>query len=147
MAGPETLCYRAFIMPALMMVVLGAFVIPAHRASAADAAAGKSVFRQCLPCHKVGEKARNGVGPVLNGLFGRKAGTLKGYNFSKANKSSGIVWDEASFRTYIKKPRAVMPGTKMIFPGLRRDKNIDNLIAYLNQFDSDGKIKPPDKQK
>lgn len=110
-------------------------------AQAQDVAAGKRVFNQCRACHKVGEKARNGVGPVLNGLFGRKAGTVKGYNYSKANKTSGLTWDEATFREYIKNPRKKMPGTKMAYGGLRNEKRIDDLIAYLKQFDEDGKIK------
>lgn len=111
-------------------------------ASAADVAAGKTVFNQCRACHRVGENARNGVGPTLNGLIGRKAGTLKGYNFSSANKKSGLTWDEATFREYIKNPRKKMPGTKMAYGGLRQDKKIDDLLAYLKQFDPQGKIKP-----
>ena len=110
-------------------------------ASAQNVAAGKTVFNSCRPCHKVGEKARNGVGPILNGLFGRKAGSVKGYNYSKANKNSGLTWDEATFREYIKNPRRKMPGTKMAYGGLRNEKKVTDLIAYLKQFDADGKIK------
>jgi cytochrome c len=89
----------------------------------------------------VGEKARNMVGPVLNGLFGRKAGTIEGYPYSSANKNSGIVWDEAVFREYIKDPKAKIPSTKMVFAGITDDQDIDDLIAYLKQFGPDGKTK------
>ena len=110
-------------------------------AFAQDAAAGQKVFNQCRACHKVGEKARNGVGPILNGLIGRKAGTVKGYNYSSANKKSGFTWDGATFKEYIKNPRKKMPGTKMAYAGLKQDKKIDDLLAYLKQFDDDGKMK------
>ena len=110
-------------------------------AAAGDAAAGQRVYNQCRPCHQVGEKARHTVGPTLNGLFGRKAGTVDGYNFSRANRDSGVVWDEDNFRTYIRNPRQAMPGTKMAYAGLRRDDQIEDLIAYLRQFEPDGKIR------
>lgn len=110
-------------------------------AAAQDVEAGKRVFNQCRACHQVGEKARNTVGPILNGLFGRKAGTVKGYNYSKANKESGAVWDEKTFVTYIKNPRKFMPGTKMAFAGLKSDKQIADLTAFLKQYGEDGKIK------
>jgi cytochrome c len=68
-----------------------------------------------------------------------KAGTIEGYSYSPANKNSGITWDEATFREYIKDPRAKVPGTKMTFPGLKDPKQIDDIVAYLKQFDSTGK--------
>src|SRR4028118_1887714 len=108
-------------------------------AQAQDAAAGEKVFAQCRACHQVGESAKNAVGPVLNGLFGRKAGTVEGYNYSPANKNSGLTWDEATFRDYIKDPRAKVPGTKMIYAGLKDGQRITDLIAYLKQFDATGK--------
>ena len=116
-------------------------ILPSAVVQAQDAGKGKRVFNQCRACHKVGEKARNGVGPVLNGLFGRKAGTVKGYNYSRANKKSGFTWDEATFKEYIKNPRKKMPGTKMAYGGLKQDKKIVDLVAYLKQFDADGKMK------
>jgi cytochrome c len=106
-----------------------------------DAASGEKVFLQCKACHQVGETARNGVGPVLNGLFGRKSGTIEGFSYSPANKNSGITWDEATFRDYIKDPRAKIPGTKMVFPGLKDPKQVEDIIAYLKQFDATGKKK------
>ena len=114
-------------------------VAAAGGALAQDLAAGENSFKKCLPCHSVGEDAKNKVGPVLNGLDGRKSGTIEGYNYTEANKNSGITWDEATFREYIKDPKAKIPGTKMTFPGLKDPKQIDDIVAYLKQFDSTGK--------
>lgn len=108
-------------------------------AFAQDAEAGKTVFNVCRACHQVGETAKNGVGPVLNGIFGRKAGTIPGYNYSTANKDSGKTWDEEFFKVYIKDPKAAMPGNKMAYAGLKDDKRIADLIAYLKTFGADGK--------
>ena len=120
-----------------------ALLAPASSAIAQDAAAGERIFAQCRACHQVGPNAKNAVGPVLNGLFGRKAGTAPGYTFSEANKASGIVWDEAHFHDYIQNPRANMPGTNMVYAGLKGDKRISDLIAYLKQFDASGNIAAP----
>ena len=108
-------------------------------AAAGDAAAGEADFRVCRTCHQIGEGAKNFVGPELNGVVGRKAGTVSGYHYSDANKNSGITWDEATLAKYLKHPRAVVPGTKMAFPGLPSDEDIANVIAYLKQFGPDGK--------
>jgi cytochrome c len=115
-----------------------AFVGSVGAASAQDAALGEKVFAKCKACHQIGEGAKNAVGPVLNGVVGRKAGTTD-YNYSDANKNSGITWDEATLKEYLKNPRAKVPGTKMIFPGLPKDEDIDNVIAYLKQYGPDGK--------
>jgi len=124
----------------LRAVALSALLaLPAASAFAQDAEAGKSVFNQCRACHQVGETARNGAGPVLNGLFGRKAGTVPGYNYSEANKNSGIIWDETNFAAYIRDPKAFMPGNKMAYAGLKDDRRIADLIAYLKTFGPDGK--------
>jgi cytochrome c len=111
----------------------------AGAASAQDAALGEKVFLKCKICHQIGEGAKNAVGPVLNGVVGRKAGTYPDYSYSDANKNSGLTWDEATLKEYLKDPRAKVPGTKMIFPGLPKDEDIANVIAYLKQFGADGK--------
>ena len=123
-------------------LVFGAAVVAAMAAtaSAADLDNGKSIFNKCRACHQIGENAKNMVGPVLNGLFGRKAGSIEGFNYSEANKTSGVTWDEATFREYIKNPKAKIPNTKMVFVGLSDDQDIDDLIAYLKQYGPDGKI-------
>ncbi len=108
-------------------------------AAAGDATAGEAVFRVCKTCHQIGEGAKNFVGPELNGVVGRKAGTVSGYNYSDANKNSRVTWDEAVLAKYLKRPREVVPGTKMAFPGMPRDEDIANVIAYLKQFGPDGK--------
>jgi len=104
-------------------------------AQAQDAAAGQKVFAVCKACHQVGDTAKNGVGPVLNGLFGRKSGSVEGYTYSQANKGSGITWDEATFIEYIKNPKAKVPGTKMVYAGLKDEQKIKDLVAYLHTFD------------
>lgn len=93
-----------------------------------------------MPCHKVGPDARIGVGPVLNGIIGRQAGTYPGYNYSKANKESGVVWDVETLTVYLRAPREFIPKTKMPFPGLKKDEDIADLIAYLSQFGPDGEM-------
>ena len=100
---------------------------------------GEKVFLKCKACHQIGEGAKDAVGPVLNGVVGRKAGTYPDYSYSDANKNSGLTWDEATLTEYLKNPRAKVPGTKMIFPGLPKDEDISNVIAYLKQFGPDGK--------
>ncbi len=106
-----------------------------------DPEAGKNVFKKCHACHNVGEGAKNAVGPQLNGLVGRKAGTAEGYNYSDANKGSGIMWDVATLDEYLKDPKAKVVGTKMAFPGLPNDKDRADVVAYLGTFGPDGKTK------
>jgi cytochrome c len=120
---------------ALMLATSG-FSAPAQ-----DLAAGENSFKKCLPCHSVGEGAKNKVGPVLNGLEGRHTGSVEGYTYSEANKSANLTWDEATFKDYIKDPRAKIPGTKMVFAGIKNEKEIGDLWAYLRQFDGEGKKK------
>lgn len=122
---------------ALAMIVAAA----ATPALAQDIAAGKTAFNKCLACHAVGEGAKNKVGPVLNGLEGRKSGTVEGYSYSEANKNSGITWGKDQFLDYIKDPKAKIPGTKMIFAGIKKDTEAADLWAFLAQYDKDGKTK------
>jgi cytochrome c len=124
----------------LRFSIAGAALVASIGAGAAqDAAAGEKVFAKCKVCHQIGENAKNVVGPVLNGVVGRPAGTYPDYHYSDANKNSGITWDEANLKEYLKDPKAKVPGTKMIFPGLKSDEDIANVIAYLKQFGPDGK--------
>ena len=128
-------------MKILQVGVLAIVAVAASAGSAVaqDAEAGAKVFVKCKACHQIGEGAKNAVGPVLNGVVGRPAGSYPGYSYSEANKTSGITWDEATLEVYLKNPREKVPGTKMIFPGLPKDEDIDNVIAYLKQFGPDGK--------
>ena len=107
-------------------------------AMAQDTPPGQRVFNQCRSCHQVGPTAKNVIGPQLNGLIGRPAGSVPGYAYSEANKSSGITWTEAVFAEYIKNPKAKIPGTKMAYAGLKDDTQIADLTAYLKTFKADG---------
>ena len=113
----------------------------ASGALAQDAAAGKTSFNKCLACHAIGEGAKNKVGPVLNGLDGRHSGSVEGYSYSDANKNSGITWNKDQFLDYIKDPKAKIPGTKMVFAGIKNENEANNLWAYISKFDKDGKQK------
>jgi cytochrome c len=106
---------------------------------AQEAEAGQAVFKRlCFPCHDAGPGAKVKLGPPLNGLDGRAAGTLPGFNYSEANKTSGITWGDATFPEYIKNPMQRMPGTRMAFAGVRDEKDIANLWAFLKQFGENG---------
>ncbi len=129
------------------VLVLTAFIAataaPAmlQKAAAQDVEKGQRSFNKCLPCHAIGPSAATKVGPELNGLDGRRAGTAAGFSYSEANKNSGIVWNEATFKDYIRSPQARIPGTKMTFGGITNPQEIDDLWAYLKQFDATGGVK------
>jgi cytochrome c len=116
-------------------VALSATIAPAM---AADPAAGEKAYAVCKACHRVGEGAKNTVGPSLNGIVGRQAATVEGFNYSDALKNSGLTWDEAALAEYFKNPKAKVPGTKMAFAGVKDDTKIADIIAYLQQFAADG---------
>jgi cytochrome c len=97
-----------------------------------DADKGKKVFNKCKACHTL-EAGKNRVGPSLHGIFGRAAGTVEGFKYSDAMTSSGITWDEASLDSYLKDPKALVPGTKMVFAGLKKEDDIQDLLAYLKK--------------
>lgn len=108
----------------------------AGHAAAQDAAAGEKVFAKCKACH-VADADTNKIGPALKGVIGRTAGTHQGFKYSKAMTDAGaggLVWDEANLTTYLRDPKAMVKGTKMAFPGLKKDDEIANVIAYLKQF-------------
>ncbi len=123
----------------LLVLAAAALVAANGLAKAQDLAAGEQSYRKCLPCHSVGEDAKHKIGPLLNGLEGRKSGTIDGYNYSEANKKAEIAWSEESFKEYIQNPMARIPGTKMAFAGIKNETEIASLWAYLKQFKADGK--------
>jgi cytochrome c len=127
--------------PTSSALIVIAAIVTASGAQAQDAAAGKTSFNKCLACHAIGEGAKNKVGPELNGLDGRKSGTVEGYSYSDANKNSGITWGKDVFLEYIKEPKAKIPGTKMVFAGIKNEKEANDLWAYVSSFDKDGKAK------
>ena len=105
--------------------------------------AGAVVFKKCLACHQVGLNARNSIGPVLNGVVDRPAGQYPEYSYSSANKTSGLVWNAQTLTRYLRAPGDVVPGTKMIFFGLKKDQELADVIAYLKRFDRDGNFVMP----
>jgi cytochrome c len=126
---------RSFLIGSAILVGLAA---PAR---AQDAAAGEKDFMVCRACHQIGPGAKIAVGPVLNGVIGRKAGTFPGYAYSPANKDSGIVWTPEELDKYLTNPQEVVPKTKMIFPGLKDEQKRKDVIAFLGQFKEDGSKK------
>jgi cytochrome c len=108
---------------------------------AQDMAAGEASFGKCLVCHSIGGGAMNKIGPLLNGIEGRKCGTISGYSYSAANRNCAITWNEADFVAYIKDPKAKIPGTKKTFSGIKDDIEARNLWTYLRQFALDGSTK------
>jgi|SRR4051812_13533519 len=123
------------------LIVLVVTSAASSLALAQDVNAGKTSFNKCLACHSIGEGAKNKVGPELNGIDGRKSGTAPDYSYSDANKNSGITWNEKEFKEYIVDPKAKIPGTKMAFAGIKKESEVNDLWAYISQFDKDGKIK------
>jgi cytochrome c len=124
-----------------LVVAAGALLALPTLALAQDAEAGKKVFAKCAPCHSIGPGATNKVGPNLNGVIGRKAGTEEGFAYSDAMKAAGWVWDEATFKEYVADPKKKVPGNKMLFPGVKDELERDDLFAYLNSFALDGSPK------
>jgi cytochrome c len=123
---------RKWVMAGLLVVA------SAGAALAQDAAAGEQSFNKCRPCHDIGPDAKIKLGPPLNGIDGRKAGTYEGFNYSDGMKSSGIVWDKAKFLQWIENPQAMVMGTRMAFGGVKDDAERQSLWAYVSQFKADG---------
>jgi cytochrome c len=115
--------------------VLGAALVwSANAYAAGDAAHGEVVFKQCKICHSVGPSAKPGVGPVQNNLVGATAGARPGFNYSPAMKDAGakgLVWTEENLFKYLENPKAMVPGNKMMFPGLKSAQDREDVIAYL----------------
>ena len=117
--------------PALLAALILAPVLPA---AAQDAAAGQRVFNQCRACHSIEQGGRNGVGPNLHAVVGRKAGSIENFRYSaslREKAEGGLAWDEDTLRAYIANPKAVIPAGSMSYPGLRNEQQLNDLIAYL----------------
>lgn len=126
-------------------VLVGAAVllagVQAGFADEGDPTKGAMTVKVCKACHQFGPSAKNSIGPVLNGVVGRKAGIYPDYNYSEANKGSGLTWDEATLKEYLKDPKAKVPGTKMSFAGFSKQSDIDNVVAFLKTLGPDGQPK------
>lgn len=124
---------RSFWLAAAVSLAMGGTAL----AQQGDPAAGEDVFKKCRACHDVGPGSKNKVGPLLNGIIGRKSGTVEGFAYSDANKSAGekgLVWTEEQMLKYLEDPRAFMPGNKMAFVGLKDPQDRLDVLAYLRQF-------------
>ncbi len=120
------------LMQALLASALLALAGGPALAQEGDPAAGEKVFNKCKACH-VPDEEKNRVGPYLLGIFGRPAGTAEGFTYSPAMKDSGIVWDEETIAEYLADPKSYVPGNRMAFPGLKKEEDIANLLAYLEE--------------
>lgn len=116
--------------PLLAAVSLVTFATAA--AEAGDAAKGQKVFAKCKACHEVSAE-KNKVGPHLKGLFGRAAASVEGYAYSEPMKASGITWSEETLKPYLADPKAVIPGGKMAFAGLKKEDELEDVIEYLKE--------------
>ena len=119
------------LMTTAMVTIMAGFLVVASPVQAGDIDAGAKVFKKCKACHWA-DKKKNKTGPHLVGIIGRTAGSLESYKkYSKAMKASGIVWDETTLTDYLRAPKKYLKGTKMAFAGLKKDADIENVIAYL----------------
>jgi cytochrome c len=114
-----------------MVAAAAVFALP-MAAQAQDAAKGKQIFTKCQACHSL-EAGTNKLGPSLHGVVGRASGSLEGFKYSDAMKNSHLTWDEATLDTYLTNPRKLVPGTKMVFPGLPNEQDRKDVIAYLKE--------------
>jgi len=127
-------------MKKIVLAGLMSALMPFAAFAEGDVEAGEKVFKKCKACHMVGTNAKNRVGPTLNGVVGRASAQVEGYKYSKAMIAAELTWDEETLTTYLANPRKAVKGTKMAFAGLKKDADLENIIAYLAQFDTDGNI-------
>jgi cytochrome c len=128
--GSQTLMSPRFLLPTLAAAAIG--FAPAAQAQNADA--GRTVYNQCRACHTIDAGGRNGVGPNLHGIFGRKAGEAQGFRYSanlRTLAEGGLTWNEENLRRYLTNPKDVVPQGSMAFAGIRNPQQLNDLIAFL----------------
>jgi cytochrome c len=126
---------KPLLLPLLMLMLMLMLMLQSSSALAAgDPEKGRAVFARCASCHQVGPSAHNGFGPQLNGILGRRAGSLDGYAYSPAMKKAALVWSEKNLKTFLKSPGDTVPGNKMRFWGIGSDSQVADLLAYLRQY-------------
>jgi cytochrome c len=128
---------RAFAPPAVVLLCLSTLSATPAWAEDGDPAKGRQVFARCQACHTV-EAGANKLGPSLHGVVGRPAASVEGFAYSDAMKESGLIWDDATLDQYLTNPRKLVPGTKMIFPGLPNPQDRADVIAFLKESGGEG---------
>lgn len=119
---------------ALSMLVAAFLVAGSASAQSGNEARGERLFnQQCKACHTLDKDGARSVGPNLHGLIGRKAGSTEGFSSSDAMKASGIVWDDKTLAEYLKDPKGRVPGTKMVYAGLKQEAQQADLVAFLKK--------------
>lgn len=124
----------------LILLALAAPALGASPSPKGDSTHGQQIFARCAACHTLGQNGGK-MGPSLNGVVGRKAGSVAGYAYSPAMKASGLKWDVPTLARFLQAPSKTVPGTKMFFPGLPNPQDGADLTAYLQQFRADGSKK------
>lgn len=127
-------------MKTIILATLMSALMPFAAFGDGDTEDGEKVFKKCKACHMVGPDAKNRVGPMLNGVVGRASAQVEGYKYSKAMQGAELTWDEETLTTYLANPRKAVKGTKMAFAGLKKEDDLEDIIAYLAQFDLEGNI-------
>jgi cytochrome c len=122
------------LLKSLILPLLALTLQAPHALAAGDPEKGRALFSRCASCHQVGPAAHNGFGPQLNGILGRRAGSVENYAYSPAMKNATLVWSEKNLRTFLKSPGDTVPGNKMRFWGMGSDSQIADLLAYLRQY-------------
>ena len=130
---------HVFFAPALIL----ALTTPnAFAQGKGDPVAGVEVFKKCEQCHSIGETIKAGnAGPALNGVIGRKSAYEKEFNYSPPMRSARLTWDEPTLARFLKSPKGLIAGTRMLFPGLSSPKDIEDVIAFMGQYDELGRKK------
>ena len=131
---------HVFFAPALILALTAPH---AFAQSKGDLVAGAEVFKKCEQCHSIGETIKAGnAGPALNGIIGRKSASDKEFNYSPPMRSARLSWDEPTLARFLKSPKGLLAGTRMLFPGLTNPKDIEDVIAFMDQYDDMGRKKP-----